>query len=196
MNRSTRVLAAATTLAATVVSGLAIAAPAQARTTTCAIQPYGAIGDFWRSLGGERSPLGCPTSEEKGVPNQNGRRQRFAGGQVAWSPDQGSNMIVAAYESNGKAVFRWGPTNPFNYDYWRIHWKASPNIGLVGFPSHDVTTRTSSRTAGKVVGYPPAGVTNSSGYSATYTFWVEGCDDKLTGDTCRQGWTIPVSVNA
>ncbi|MFI6743797.1 LGFP repeat-containing protein [Nonomuraea sp. NPDC050451] len=194
MNRSTRTLAAAVTFAATVASGLAAAAPAQAG--TCAIQPYGLIGDYWRSLGAGNGPLGCPTGKEYSLPNQNGRKQRFEGGQVAFSPDQGTNMIVAAYESNGKAVFRWGPTSPFNYDYWRIHWTASPNIGLIGFPGHDVTVRTSSRTAGKITGYPPAGVTNSAGYHATYTFWIQGCDDKLTGDTCRQGYTIPVSVNA
>jgi hypothetical protein len=194
MNRSIRTLAAAATFTAALVSGLAAGTPAQA--TTCSIQPYGLIGDYWRSLGAGTGPLGCPTGNEYSLPNQNGRKQRFAGGQVAWSPDQGQNMIAAAYVSNGKAIFRWGPSNPFNYDYWRIHWTSSPNIGLIGLPGHDVTVRPASRTAGKVSGYAPGGVTNSSGYAATYTFWVEGCDDKITGDTCRQGYTIPVSVNA
>ncbi|GAB1818087.1 LGFP repeat-containing protein [Herbidospora sp. RD11066] len=164
----------------------------------CSIQPYGLIGDYWHSLGGQNSPLGCPTGEERSVPNANGRRQSFQWGQVAWSPDQGHRMIVAAYRQNGKAVFRWGPTNPFNYDYWRVYWNANPPGDLGGlalqYPSY--RTKSGSRTSGRVTHPVPAGQITSGGYAARFTFWVKGCDGGLLSDTCRQGYTIPVSVNA
>ncbi|MBE3009410.1 hypothetical protein IL992_09385 [Microbispora sp. NEAU-D428] len=173
----------------------AAASPAQAA-TACKIQPYGLIGDYWRSMGGATGVFGCPTTEEYSIPNENGRKQRFTNGQIAWSPDQGPRMIVAAYEQNGKAVFRWGPTTPFNYDYWRVYWKADParNLGdeTLRYPTY--TVRTGSRTSGKMVHNRPTGFINSEGYASTYTFWVRGCDSKVLSDTCRQGYTLPVSV--
>ncbi|MEW9531083.1 LGFP repeat-containing protein [Microbispora sp. NPDC049125] len=192
MNRMTSALVLG---AATLATLLPATSPAHA--SACKIQPYGLIGDYWSSMGGAGGVFGCPTSAEYSLPNQNGRKQRFAGGQIAWSPDQGSKMIVAAYAVNGKAVFRWGPTTPFNYDYFRVYWKADPAGDLGGmalsYPTYRVTT--GSRTSGKVTHRAPSNVTNSNGYASTYTFWVKGCDSKTFGDTCRQGYTLAVSAN-
>ncbi|GAA0359619.1 hypothetical protein GCM10009530_06180 [Microbispora corallina] len=183
--------------AAALATVLPAASPAQAA-TACSIKPYGLIGDYWTAMGGANGVFGCPTSAEYSLPNKNGRKQRFTNGQIAWSPDQGPNMIVAAYEANGKAVFRWGPTTPFNYDYWRVYWTADPTQNLPSslaliYPTY--TVKSGSRTSGKVTHSRPSGVTNSNGYASTYTFWVKGCDSKVLGDTCRQGYTLPVSVN-
>jgi hypothetical protein len=185
---------AALALAATAVLAGGLPATAAHARTTCSIQPYGLIGNYWQSLGGAGGPLGCATTTEYSLPNQNGRKQRFQGGQVAWSPDQGPNMIVAAYKVNGHAVFRWGPSTPFNYDYWHIAWKQNPVvISDIRYPNAD--TVNAPRTSGRFVVYPPSNVTNSNGYATTVTFWVMGCDDHITGDTCRQGYTLPVSTN-
>lgn len=181
-------LAAIATLAAPV----AATTPAAA-STACKIQPYGYIGDYWHTLGGENSLMGCPTRAEYGIPNRNGRRQDFANGQIAWSPDQGGKMIVAAYGATvgGRpgVVLRWGPTDPFNYDYFKITVKS--DVGQNGV----VTARNQARTRGREVFWPPAG-RNAGGSLGRYSFSVIGCDNKTLGDTCRQGWSIWVSADA
>ncbi|NUR86187.1 MAG: hypothetical protein HOY71_19070 [Nonomuraea sp.] len=169
-------------IAAVITAGLA--APASATTASCAVQPYGLIGDYWRSLGGENAIIGCATGTENGVPNRNGRRQNFDDGQIAWSPDQGPKMMVAAYSAkvggrNG-LVFRWGPTTPFNYDYFKV----TLSGGLRG----TMTLKNQPRTNGRLVVYPGAG--------KRVSFTIMGCDSKFTGDTCRQGWTIWVAATS
>ncbi|MCK2216962.1 hypothetical protein MF672_024675 [Actinomadura sp. ATCC 31491] len=179
MNRTLRVAATAALL----VTGSALAAP-PASASSCSIQPYGLIGDYWRSLGGADAIIGCPTGEERGVPNREGRRQTFDDGQIAWSPDQGPKMMVAAYSArvggrNG-LVFRWGPTSPFSYDYYRV----TLSGGLKG----ELTVRDQPRIRGRLVVYPGAG--------KRVSFTVMGCDDKFPSDTCRQGWTVWVAATS
>lgn len=169
------------------------ASPAHAATTACKIQPYGFIGDYWHTLGGESAIIGCPTRAEYGIPNRNGRRQDFENGQIAWSPDQGGKMIVAAYGAtvSGRpgVVLRWGPTDPFNYDYFKITVKTDFD------GTHVNQARNQARTRGREVFWPPAG-RNAGGSLGRYSFSVIGCDSKITGDTCRQGWSIWVSADA
>ncbi len=180
--------------AATLLTGGVTAAPASAGSGACDIKPYGLIGDYWHTMGGEDGFFGCPTSHEYGLPNRSGRRQDFANGQIAWSPDQGAKMIVAAYGARigGKpvVVFRWGPTDPFHYDYFKIAVRSD-------HPAHNVTwtVRNQPRTRGRFVVHPPGNV-NRGGSLGRYSFAVLGCDDKLTGDTCRQGWSIRVTADA
>ncbi|GAA2358726.1 hypothetical protein GCM10010404_09880 [Nonomuraea africana] len=157
------------------------AAPAQAKTSACEIQPYGLIGDYWRTMGGENGVFGCPKATEKGIANSNGRRQTFANGQIAWSPDQGGKMIVAGYGKGGDAVVRWGPTNPFHYDYFEIL------VRSTHLANGTYTQRTGQRIRGSASFHGPDGY---------FTFRVRGCDDKPLGDVCRQGWTISVSTYA
>ncbi|MFG6191993.1 LGFP repeat-containing protein [Nonomuraea sp. JJY05] len=179
MNKTLRI--AATAVVAMAGSAF-VAQPASAR--ACEIQPYGLIGDYWSSLGGESAIIGCATDEERSVPNRNGRRQNFDDGQIAWSPDQGPKMIVAAYSAkiNGRngLVFRWGPSTPFNYDYYRV----TLSGGLKG----ELKLKDQPRTRGRLVVYPGAG--------KRVSFTVMGCDNKFPSDTCRQGWTIWVSATS
>jgi hypothetical protein len=86
-------------------------------------------------------------------------------------------MIVAAFNKNGVAVFRWGPTNPFNYDDFVVDFGP-------GTPEVRKPYRNMPRTQGRAEGHA----------RVKYSFSVRGCDDNLIGSTCRQGWTIPVSV--
>jgi hypothetical protein len=184
-------------LALAVVGALAastVAAVPASASTTCDIKPYGLIGDYWESLGGASSIIGCPTRAEYSLPNRNGRRQNFDNGQIAWSPDQGGKMIVAAYGAkvSGKpaVVLRWGPTDPFHYDYFKITVKSdAPGQSGVGRIDNQPATR------GREVFWPPAG-RNAGGSLGHYSFSVMGCDNKFPTDTCRQGWTIWVSADA
>ncbi|MFI6812338.1 LGFP repeat-containing protein [Nonomuraea sp. NPDC050328] len=169
------------------VAGMITAPAASAATSACSIQPYGLIGDYWRSLGGEDSIIDCPTGVEYSIPNRNGRRQNFEDGQIAWSPDQGGRMIVAAYAAkvNGRraVVFRWGPSTPFTYDYWKISVRTSDgSLNRTG----NVDNQPSSH--GKFVVYPAA-----AGVKVSFT--VMGCDD-LRLNPCRQGWTLWVSATS
>ncbi|MFD1938819.1 LGFP repeat-containing protein [Nonomuraea mangrovi] len=166
-------------VAALAVAGAAT--PAQARTSSCAIQPYGLIGEYWQTMGGEGGVFGCPASTEKGIANSNARRQTFANGQIAWSPDQGGRMIVAAYGKDGRAYVRWGPSNPFNYDYFEIL------VRSTHIANGTYTRRDGLRVRGAASFHGPGG---------HFTFRVRGCDDKPLGDVCRQGWTVSVSADA
>jgi hypothetical protein len=57
---------------------------------TCAHVIMGDILAFWRSLGGEKSKLGYPISDEINTPDNRGRRSRFQHGEIWWYPDRGA----------------------------------------------------------------------------------------------------------
>lgn len=155
----------------------AVAAPAD-----CPITPYGLIGDKWWQMGGVNSPLGCAAEQEHDVAGRHGRAQQFAHGGIVWSPDQGSGMILAAYQSGHVINIQWGPTNPFSYNKYIVRWdRNGGNIGQQDVLPGSVTTG-----GGYTIGLPGPG---------RYDVVVEGCDyDPWSGSTCRQGWTIPATV--
>ncbi|WP_336210972.1 LGFP repeat-containing protein [Nonomuraea sp. LPB2021202275-12-8] len=178
MNRR---LILAMTAALACAAPLAAGSPAQAA-TGCAIQPYGLIGARWAELGGETGKLGCPTTGERDIYVNNvgwaGRRQTFARGQMAWSPKQGPNMVVAAWSSKGYAYFDWKTTAPRSYDKFIVRWTsaADPHGAQEDF-------------VGGTRGRAWTRVRTSSGYR-----WnVEGCDTGVFGSSCKQGWTISVT---
>ncbi len=49
-------------------------------------------------------------------------------------------------------------------------------MGLL-YPTY--TTKSGSRTSGKVTHPVPTGQITSGGYAARFTFWVKGCDSRL-----------------
>jgi hypothetical protein len=57
---------------------------------TCAHVVMGGILEYWMSLGGEKSELGYPTSDETNTPDNRGRRSRFERGEIWWYPDRGA----------------------------------------------------------------------------------------------------------
>lgn len=75
------------------VAAAALAGPVPtASSAACA--PRGAIGEFWRSVGAERSFLGACTSDELGLPG--GVVQRFTSGDVYWSSLTGARSVHGA----------------------------------------------------------------------------------------------------
>ncbi len=76
-------------VAAAVVTGVV---SGQAQAQDC--QPYGAIGDYWRSVGGSSSWLGSCTNSEHDV--QGGRVESFVGGAIYWSPQTDARSIKGA----------------------------------------------------------------------------------------------------
>ncbi|MEU9449237.1 hypothetical protein [Streptomyces sp. NPDC048277] len=133
----------------------------------------------WKDLGGSGGYLGCPTGDNRRLSN-GAERQSFQNGQLAWSPDQGHRMVVAAFEYNGRAYFNWGPTDPFHYDRFLVRWTSAAD------PYGTQRELTGGNSGWKSV------VKETSG---AYTFTVEGCDLGSFGHTCRQGWTVPVTTD-
>ncbi|EIV91349.1 LGFP repeat-containing protein [Frankia sp. QA3] len=146
------------------------------------LAPYGLIGERWHQLGGAGSALACPTTGERDVYLTNGewagKRQYFQGGEITWSPRQGSRMVIAAWESGGYAHVNWGPTDPYHYDRF-----------LVRYTAHGSTVQREVRggTSGqfRVVRETTGG----------YRFIIEGCDGGgIGGSKCRQGWTLSTAT--
>ncbi|WP_309139372.1 LGFP repeat-containing protein [Nocardia cyriacigeorgica] len=87
---------------------------------TAAHQIGGAIRDKWGTVGWENSPLGFPITDEA-VAKNNGRYNRFNGGDIYWSPATGAHIIwgsirdtwLAAGAENG----RYGYPTSDEYDH-------------------------------------------------------------------------------
>jgi uncharacterized protein with LGFP repeats len=57
---------------------------------TCAHVLNGNIRALWIRLGGPRSKLGYPTTDEMDSPDRKGRVSRFQRGEIWWYPDRGA----------------------------------------------------------------------------------------------------------
>ncbi|PWB93673.1 hypothetical protein [Methylosinus sporium] len=79
-------------------------------TAACAFAVYGAIGDKWRALGGERGTLGDARSDEADA-RYGGRFNRFAFGFIYWHPETGANAVWGAIGQ------KWAQTGFENYGY-------------------------------------------------------------------------------
>ncbi|MCI3275636.1 LGFP repeat-containing protein [Streptomyces cylindrosporus] len=130
----------------------------------------------WQQLGGSDGAMGCPVNDNFTLPN-GAERQTFEHGQLAWSPDQGHRMVVAAWQDGGYAYFTWGPTDPYHYDTFLVRYTSAANpfgtqkeLGKGNHGGMWVQRRT----------------------TGSYKFVVEGCDTGTFGHTCRQGWTTSV----
>jgi uncharacterized protein YodC (DUF2158 family) len=149
----------------------------------CRLGTAGLIESRWTALGGQRGPLGCPVEAEHPVPNTSGRAQQFEHGEIVISPDQGPSMVVAVYQRGDYVVVDWGDSSPFHYDKWLTRWDFK---GTFHDQPDDITDQA------------PASGTYSRYWASpgTLTVRLEGCDSHdLGSSTCRQGWTIPASVD-
>nr|WSY56102.1 hypothetical protein OG999_42170 [Streptomyces sp. NBC_00886] len=162
------------------------AVPAAAQTparATCGIPVNEShINQRWNALGGATGWLGCPTSHTKDVYLGNvyaGKRQYFNYGTVTWSPRQGRNMVVAAWEDGGYAYFNWGTTVPYRYDAFLVRWTSASDPG-------GTQREFGGGTSGRI-----RVLERNTG---AYVFTVEGCDTGAFGHTCRQGWTLKAST--
>jgi hypothetical protein len=138
-----------------------------------------AIQHRWDLSGGATGPLGCPTAEPLTLTS--GTLQQFEHGQVAFSPNQGTAMTVAIYQTGADVVFEWGDTYPYHYDKFLLRWdKDGTNVGQLDDPQ----------------GFGSSGLWHMPlPRAGFYTVVVEGCqNDTLGGSSCDQHWTVPVSV--
>ncbi len=108
-HRVSRRTVVAAALAGAVAAGtVATQLPAQPSAAAETCRPFGAIGAYVATLGGERSFLGPCTSNE--IPVAGGVVEHFAGGDVYWSPASGTHSlrgdIRATYDGMGAARSR------------------------------------------------------------------------------------------
>jgi uncharacterized protein with LGFP repeats len=60
---------------------------------TGAFEVHGGIRLKWAGLGGVRSFLGFPTTDETGTPDGRGRYNHFEGGSIYWTPENGAHEV-------------------------------------------------------------------------------------------------------
>lgn len=115
---ATRLLAtlAACATSASLLVGVQ-ATPASAETFCGSHSVDGAIWTEYTQTPGVRQSLGCPTSDELGLPDGVGRRQVFDNGSIYWSPNTGAHAV------HGNIGWWWG-----QYGYER---------GSYGYPTSD-----------------------------------------------------------
>ena len=57
-----------------------------------AFEVHGAIKEFWKNAGWEKSFLGYPVTDEMDAPDGKGKYGKFQGGTVRWHPDVGAYL--------------------------------------------------------------------------------------------------------
>ncbi|MGN5382387.1 hypothetical protein BIV25_45440 [Streptomyces sp. MUSC 14] len=85
LHKSAGAVFAAGLLALTIQAPRA-AADQNGNAAICGHQVQGAILAKYQAMGGQGSPLGCPTSDELTTPDGVGRYNTFVGGSIYWSP--------------------------------------------------------------------------------------------------------------
>ncbi|MGC0421952.1 LGFP repeat-containing protein [Embleya sp. AB8] len=139
----------------------------------------------WNQFGSEGGSFGCPTTGAYNVGN--GLYQQFERGTIAWSPSQGTNMVVSAQRWGSGLRFDWGLSDPFNYNDWLINITRDGNN--INGDQECIAHGGGSGDCGRYDG-------TTYWYNLTpgqYRISVEGCDIGFRRP-CRQGWTIPVYV--
>jgi hypothetical protein len=160
--------------------------------TDCPIKPTGLIGDRWTRIGAKSSPIGCPTSAEENIPGRNGRRMSFENGEILVSPDQGTRMVVSAFQDNNGINVDWGDTDATDLESFLVD--VTFEGQAVG--QHEVAPNPN-KTSGlfRIDFKRPeddASVPTVGNGTGQYTIRVEGC--KHSGSCPGRDWTAPVSV--
>jgi uncharacterized protein with LGFP repeats len=71
---------------------------------TGAHEVHGAIRVKWAQLGGHRSFLGYPTTDETGTPDGRGRFNHFEHGSIYWTPQTGAHEVHGAIRDRWAAM--------------------------------------------------------------------------------------------
>lgn len=135
----------------------------------------GNLGRRWREMGGATGKLGCPTGTAVTAPK--GRVQSFQHGQLAESPGQGANLVVATYSVKGRVHVEWGGTDGFFYDLFIVRWHQPGRDAR----QVDVKYPRDKRREGFHSFNAEVG--------GQIEVELEGCDRNVLGTRCPQEWT-------
>lgn len=170
-------------------------------------QVSGAIGDYWRSIGGERSFLGPCTSGELAIAG--GVVQHFRAGSVYWSRASGAREVHGAigdaYGAAGgpASVLRFPvthekptPTRPGAFNHFQggsIYWSRSTGAHIVLGAIRETWARAGWESG--LLGFPTsserATATGSGRYShfeGGSVYWSEQTGAHVVRGAIRQAW--------
>jgi uncharacterized protein with LGFP repeats len=80
----------------------------------------GAVLNHWTSVGGERGPLGYPTSDVQATADGKGQYATFQGGTIYWSPTTGTRTMMGAIDPFYASV--GGAAGPLGYPTKSVSW--------------------------------------------------------------------------
>ncbi len=90
---------------------------------TGAHEVHGAIRVKWAQLGGTRSFLGYPTTDELPSPIEGGRFNHFEGGSIYWTPDLGAHEVHGAIHARYQAM---------NFENSELRFPVSDELAMPG----------------------------------------------------------------
>jgi uncharacterized protein with LGFP repeats len=90
---------------------------------TGAHEVHGGIRVKWSQLGGHRSFLGYPITDETGTPDGRGRFNHFEHGSIYWTPQ------TAAHEVHGAIRDLWGK---MGFERSQLHYPVTDETGMPG----------------------------------------------------------------
>jgi hypothetical protein len=148
---------------------------------------YAVASHFVARYSEDQAGWGCATTPEYSY--QNGTYQEFVNGEMDWSPSQGGGMVVSGMKYAGGIWYRFGYTDPFNYDSWLIR------ITHNGVTAPQLECYAGSNPYGGFCTRTSGGMSFGLAGPGHYQIIVEGCDVSGTGShTCNQGWTLPMDL--
>ena len=142
----------------------------------------GRIADRWLWWGSAGGPFGEPLGPEESVPGRPGMRQRFARGDIAWSPDQ--DMITSVFLLRNEACFEWSRPH-FDVDYYRYDIERDgAGLGQAAFQVRfEGDPEDEQYIWARLQGF------------GLYTFVVKSCTSTVIGSDDCHGWTVPVRLD-
>lgn len=191
MGRTFRSLLGLSAVIATAVT--AFAAPAAAHASTIrsgcnpAFQPFGLIGEFWRTMLAESGVFGCPIQAERAIGN--GAKQQFRGGTIVWSPRSGPSAMMSVRRlpaPDRRLVLTWERMGQ-DWDFFQVRININPQDG--NRTRQLKVARQTPWQGGMTIkpgDFMDFGST-TSGHSRQFnkiTFAVQGCDRGTFGTDC------------
>lgn len=176
----------------------------------------GAIYKMWFAAGAGAA-LGRAITGEYPIQGIDGLRQDFERGSIHWTGRLGHEFCVALWRENwvdfsttaggvprARVHFKWGPSDPFHYDYWLLRAATGPDHhappgdhplwGQIDFHtdglSHSLVVRNNGQWAQDFL---PDRAGPDGGESVHAI--IEGCDNTFSsGLECKQGWSPMLSI--
>jgi hypothetical protein len=146
--------------------------------TLCDKEPTGLIEKRWRELDSQFGPLGCATGGARRGREGNGTLMPFRNGEIATSPKQGKDMVVAVYQQHDDLIASWGNTT--GYAKFIVRWdRDGVNVGQA-----DVDKRYVDKHRGFF--------SIDSPLPGRYTVRVGGCQKVPETSDCKRSFTAPV----
>jgi hypothetical protein len=173
--------------------------PDNAQVGACAVVSTGPIFDRWIQLGGQSSPLGCPTAPRVSVPGTTATSQDFQRGQMVFSPDHGPDLVVSLYYQppdparkpgdppKDQLFLDWSTTSPASFDFFQIR-------DQNGNQSNEQNNNGPESSASAVPLFNTVPASGPVVPPGTYSFGIHGCNNQtLAPASCQPGFTAPVS---